>query len=216
MSVSYSISVWTALLLTLAVFSGLYRENVFYKFAESLFIGVSAGYFAAMWLFSVLVPVFKSTVDGNYLLLIPVFSGLLLFIPAKERTKYSKFVLLPSMFIAMLCLAVSVPVYFQAYIYEMISSSIIPLISFAKDGSIRWDLTINAVISIVGVVSVLFFLVSRHKNSSLFTSLAGETGRFYLLVAIGVSFGYTLVSRIVLLTGRLEFIVTNIFNIVLQ
>jgi len=39
-----TVGLWVAALLSLALFSFLYGDNVFYKLAESLFIGVSAAY----------------------------------------------------------------------------------------------------------------------------------------------------------------------------
>ncbi|MCK4575532.1 hypothetical protein KAU34_03910, partial [candidate division WOR-3 bacterium] len=41
---SKSIMVWIAAILTLSIYSFLYKDNVFYKFAEHLFVGVSVGY----------------------------------------------------------------------------------------------------------------------------------------------------------------------------
>ncbi|GAI60092.1 unnamed protein product, partial [marine sediment metagenome] len=41
---SKSIMVWIAAILTLSIYSFLYRDNIFYKFAEHLFVGVSVGY----------------------------------------------------------------------------------------------------------------------------------------------------------------------------
>ena len=40
--VSGDIGVWVAAVLTLCIFSFLYKDNPFYKFAEHLFVGVSA------------------------------------------------------------------------------------------------------------------------------------------------------------------------------
>ena len=40
------ISIWIAALLTLGIFSFLYKDNPVYKFCESLFVGTSAGYWA--------------------------------------------------------------------------------------------------------------------------------------------------------------------------
>jgi len=45
---SHDIGVWIAAGLTLCVFSFLYKDNPFYKFAEHLFVGVSAGYYIAL------------------------------------------------------------------------------------------------------------------------------------------------------------------------
>ena len=37
------IGIWIAALLTLCIYSFLYRDNPFYRFAEHLFVGVSGG-----------------------------------------------------------------------------------------------------------------------------------------------------------------------------
>src|SRR6185436_18657895 len=42
--ISTVFGVWIATGLTLFIFSFLYKDNPFYKFAEHLFVGVSAGY----------------------------------------------------------------------------------------------------------------------------------------------------------------------------
>ncbi len=39
---------WVAVFLTLAIMSFLYKDNPFYKVAEHLFVGISAGYWASM------------------------------------------------------------------------------------------------------------------------------------------------------------------------
>jgi len=42
------IGVWIAAGLTLCVYSFLYKDNPFYKFAEHLYVGVSVGYTIAI------------------------------------------------------------------------------------------------------------------------------------------------------------------------
>ena len=45
---------WIAAGLTIAILSFLYRDNPLYKFAENLFVGVSAGYWVIyIWAFDV-------------------------------------------------------------------------------------------------------------------------------------------------------------------
>ena len=39
---------WLVVLLTLCIFSFLYKDNPFYKAAEHLYVGVSAGYVAVI------------------------------------------------------------------------------------------------------------------------------------------------------------------------
>src|SRR5437867_7090525 len=54
--VSTDLSVWIAALLTLFAFSFLYKDNPFYRFAEHLFVGVSAGYYIILNFWTVIVP----------------------------------------------------------------------------------------------------------------------------------------------------------------
>src|SRR5512139_3873905 len=50
MEVSFGMLLWmtSAAFLTLSIFSFLYRDNPFYRFAEHLIVGVSAGYWIAI------------------------------------------------------------------------------------------------------------------------------------------------------------------------
>ncbi len=50
------IGAWIAAFLTLAIFSYLYKDNPFYKIAEHVFVGVSAGYWASMFFWTQIQP----------------------------------------------------------------------------------------------------------------------------------------------------------------
>jgi len=47
---------WIAVFLTLAIFTYLYKDNPFYKIAEHIFVGVSAGYWASMYFWTQIQP----------------------------------------------------------------------------------------------------------------------------------------------------------------
>jgi hypothetical protein len=47
---------WIAVFLTLSIFSYLYRDNPFYKMAEHIFVGLSAGYWAAVYFWTQIQP----------------------------------------------------------------------------------------------------------------------------------------------------------------
>lgn len=213
MNIETSLSVWTAFILTIIVFSGFFKSHPLYRFAESLFIGVSAGYFACVWLFSTIFSTFESAFNGEFLLFIPIFAGLLLLIPSNSGRFGSKLLFLPAAFIVILSISINVPIYFKVFLQEMVRTSIIPLISYDKSGNIQIDATINSVVSIVGTLSVLWFLISRRQRINKIQTFVGETGRFYILVALGVVFAYTLVSRTTLFIGRLDFIISDVFGI---
>lgn len=209
--ISTDISIWIAAFLTLSVFSGVYRENPFYKFAEALFAGVSAGYFGCVWLLSVMVPAFKDISDGQYFLVVPVLAGALIVFPGKKnRFRYH---LVPAGFLIILYAALNMTVYFESFVYRMVFSSVNPLVVFTPEGAVAWDLTFNSIVSVIGVASTLIFLFSRRYSYSNSVRAVGNVGRFYVLVAIGACFGYTLVSRIILLTGRVDFIIVELLGI---
>lgn len=50
------VGAWIAVFLTLAIFSYLYKDNPFYKIAEHIFVGVSAGYWAAIYFWTQIQP----------------------------------------------------------------------------------------------------------------------------------------------------------------
>jgi len=50
------IGAWIAVFLTLAIFSYLYKDNPFYKIAEHIFVGVSAGYWASIYFWTQIQP----------------------------------------------------------------------------------------------------------------------------------------------------------------
>src|SRR5437870_2390013 len=85
MHLSGDIGVWIAALLTLGIYSFLYKDNPAYKLCEHLFVGVSAGYYVVLMYFSVvkpnlLDPLFTDfTHERHFLLVIPLALGILLF-----------------------------------------------------------------------------------------------------------------------------------------
>ncbi len=211
MNISTDISIWIAAFLTIAVLSGVYKDNPFYKFAEAVFTGVSAGYFGCIWLLSVLMPAFDDIAAGQHLLIVPVLTGILVFFPQKKG-KFS-YHLVPAGFLVLVYAALNMMVYFEGFVYRMVFSSVNPLVVFDSKGMVAWDLTLNSIFSVVGVASTLVFLFSRRYSYSNSVRAVGNLGRFYVLVAIGACFGYTLVSRIILLTGRIDFIIGEFLGI---
>ena len=65
-----SIGVWVNALLTLCILSFLYKDNPFFRFAESLFAGMSLGYYIGIVTVQTLQPnliqPLSETFFGNY------------------------------------------------------------------------------------------------------------------------------------------------------
>ena len=215
--VSPDVGVWIAAGLTLCVFSFLYKDNPFYKFAEHLFVGVSAGYYIALNFWTVvwpnlLVPLgatlhgqpggpFAAS-QGDYraFLLIPGILGVLLFTRLFGRIGW----------LSRWALAVIIGVYAglkttgfaQGDFVAQVQASLQPLWTanhFNDFGNILFTIGL--------ITSLLFFFFSREHKGAL--GVASRVGMGFLMVSFGAAYGYTVMSRISLLIGRFQFLIED-------
>ncbi len=227
MNVSHDFGVWVAALLTLFIFSFLYKDNPFYKFAEHLFVGVSAGYYIVLNFWTVVIPnlwdplvraftgrdpvthevvqrvggPFTATLgDYRAWFLIPGLLGVLLFARMIRRIDW----------VSRWSLAVIIGVYAglkttgfaQGDLVAQVQASLQPLWT----GEL-WS-SLNAILFTVGLVtSLLFFFYSREHKGTL--GMAARTGIVFLMIGFGAGYGYTVMSRLSLLIGRFQFLLED-------
>jgi hypothetical protein len=84
------VGMWVAAVFTIAIFSLLYRDNPFYRAAEHLLVGVSAGYYVINYFYASVirkfaVPVFQ---QGDLWLLPGGILGLLVLLRLSRRTQW--------------------------------------------------------------------------------------------------------------------------------
>jgi hypothetical protein len=61
---------------------------------------------------------------------------------------------------------------------------------------------------VVGVITGLVYFFFSREHKGVFGGLA-KTGVWFLMIAFGASFGYTVMARISLLIGRVYFLLHN-------
>ena len=217
--VSTDFGVWIAAALTLFIFSFLYRDNPFYKFAEHLFVGVSAGYYIILNYWTVLYPnliiplgrAFQGTgVDaerhgmfasglGDYrgFLLVTGILGLALF--TRLFGKIGWMSRWPLAVIIGVYAGIKTTGFAQGDFVAQVQASLQPLV-----GATPWE-TISVIVFTVGLItSLLFFFFSREHKGAL--GVASRIGVGFLMVGFGAGYGYTVMSRISLLIGRFQFL----------
>lgn len=192
-------------LLTLAILSFLYRDNPVYRFAESLLIGVSIGYFLVItWTNTLMdllfVPLFG---HGRWPLILPFLFGLIMFGRFHPRTKswsrLSMAVLIGS------GAGVAIPVMLEARTLKQMSATVMPLLS--ASGMPNW----SAIVVMVGVLSTLsYFYFSREHKGAL--GYSARAGIYFLMIFFGTTFGYTVMSRMSTFIGRMEFLLSDFFR----
>lgn len=210
--------VWVAALLTLCVFSFLYRDNPFYKFAEHLFVGVSAGYFIILNFWTVLVPnlwdpLVRAFVAhdaagplgahlGDYRawLLIPGILGLLLFTRLFGKIGW----------LSRWPLAVVIGVYAGLKTTGFAQGDLVAQVQGSLQPLVTRDLasSLNAILFTLGLITtLLFFFYSREHRGSL--GLASRIGIVFLMVSFGAGYGYAVMARVSLLIGRFQFLIED-------
>jgi len=193
-------------LLTLAILSFLYRDNPIYKAAESLLIGVSIGYVLVItWTNTLMALLFQPLFKENqFSLAIPFVLGLLML--GRFHGKTSSLSRIPIAVMIGSGAGVAIPAMLYARTLKQMSASVYPII--AESGG----LNISGIVVIIGLIcSLLYFYFSR-EHKGLFGKVA-NIGTYFLMIFFGTTFGYTVMSRMSTLIGRMEFLLTDFFHL---
>ncbi|MEZ4648476.1 MAG: hypothetical protein R3E97_06725 [Candidatus Eisenbacteria bacterium] len=194
--------IWVGALLTLAIFSFLYRENPIYRFAEHLFVGVSAGYYLVQYCFSALykklwVPVVD---NGQWLLLGGGVLGALMLFRFHRRTEWiSRFAIA---FYVAAWSGYVIPSILKAQVLTQVRSTI--LMPWNTPGLTWWD-HLSAALILIGTVSILIYFYFSHEHRGPLKAVS-QVGITFLMIGFGASFGYTIMGRITLLIGRFQYL----------
>jgi len=200
--------IWVGAVLTLFIFSFLYKENPFYRFAEHLFVGIANGYSITFTWHRILVPALIDPVaHGQRLWLIAVaFIGALYF--TRFIPKISWLVRIP--------IALVLGYYSGAYIPREIDASIIQQTRatiLTRGSFIDWQQGLWAVLILIGVVAtVSYFFFSRERKGII--KPLSYIGIVFIMLGFGASFGYSVMARISLFIGRVQFLLRDWLGII--
>jgi hypothetical protein len=236
--------VWVGALLTLGIFSFLFRDNPFYKFCEHLYVGVSLGYvitvatWSTLWpdLFRRLFvsPLAEVSIGQKLLLVIPLALGIMYFFAFVPRVSWM--MRIPMSFILGWGSGVVIPSIIQTSVLKQAQGTILTpawltvdlpaqmaqawnhLSHFRSLNSLSdaaeaflWGLAPLTVF--VGAVSaVIYFFFSREQRG--LQKGVASTGITFLMIGFGASFGYTVMARMSLLIGQLQFLLRDWLGVI--
>ena len=222
--------VWFTVLLTLAVYSFLYRDNPFYKVVEHLYVGVAAGYTFYLafrnTIFPNLVKHLISSMDKiNSAVPADVAAGwhmqwrwgalvLGLLVLARLIPKVSWISRWPMALVVGAFAGLNLLGYAEANLADQIAGTMVPL--FGRSNYAPYELlplfpsfgqpasapsTLNHLVLVVGVISVLtYFFFSRERGRA--TNMLGAVGIWFVMITFGATYGSIVLARISLLIGR--------------
>lgn len=201
---------WVAAGLTLFIFSFLYKDNPFFRIAEHLYMGVGLAWQIQVVIYKLLIPqvwepFVKDLNAGNYfsvvMILIPTILGLSLitqFIP-----KYSWISRYGFTFMMGYAAGLALPAGLTTDFINQILGTVEP---FANIMNLTAAQLINAVIMLLGALSVLFYFFFSVEHTKAIKKIS-NVGIYFLMIYFGASFGNTVMARFSLLYGRFDLLV---------
>jgi hypothetical protein len=213
-----TIGVWVAVILTLFVFSYLLGDNVLYRLAEHLFVGVAVGYAAVVAFHSVfaarlLTPMIQAVNTQDWGAFTPLLVSLLmgLFLFAKPTKSLS---LLGNLSVAVLLGAGA-----ALAISGALLGTLLPQVGAAADVtqySARYGQGLGLFSGLVVLVGTSGVLLHFHFGAGREGRLAGlrerlvgtwgGLGRWLILIAFAAILAATFMSRLSVLISRIEFL----------
>jgi hypothetical protein len=221
--------------LTLAVLSFLYNDNPFYKFAEHLFVGISAAFWMCLGFWSTVVgnlfprlsPALSDYFQVPYVgfkwwFVFPLIFGVLLLMRLSPKGGWiSRWSLA---FIVGTTAGLNLVRYLRSDFMEQISSMFVPVlvnwegfghfvshISLAASG--QFILIVTNLVILLGVLcGLIYFFFSREHTGAF--GVASRFGIWILMITFGASFGYTVMGRISLLVGRITFLLRDWLSLI--
>ena len=207
------VGIWIAAILTLCIYSFLYRDNPFYRFAEYLFVGISVGYGIVLSIHQGFIPFawqpFWAAVTGESLIglikLIPIAIGLLFFAALSPR--HTWLIRYPTALLIGVGSGLAIPNVLRANIFEQTRGTVAPFAAIHA-GTLSGSGIFEAVLMVAGVVCTLtyFFFSVEHRGPVQWLS---KVGIAFLMIGFGSAFGNTVMGRVALLIQRVDFLLND-------
>jgi hypothetical protein len=185
-----------AVFLTLSIFSFLYGDNPFYKFAERLWVGVATGYWTMLLYHQgfhdkVILPIVH---EHQWYYIFPVLMGMMMWFRLSPRLGWlSRYAL---GFYVGISTGIFIPLAWKTSVFLQVEGTLRPV-------SGLWQ-TVNFALALIGVICALsYFFFSRPHTGAL--KVMSRTGIYTLMIGFGAGFGLTVMGRVALLVQRVIF-----------
>lgn len=199
------ISVGTTLqaIFTILLLSVVFKDNPAYRFAEHTFVGLYAGYTVALAYFQYIRPNVRDELIGQGELhwIVPIVIGLLMY------TRYIKSIAWLSRY--SLCFTLGIGTGYvlsrdmKPLFVDQVRATFLPLW-----GTGDWWVTVSNWVYVVGTVTALvYFLFTLQKKGV--QGGVSKVGRVTMMIAFGAAFGNTVMARVSLFLGRMQFLLGN-------
>jgi hypothetical protein len=211
MESSQLIGAWVAAFLTLGILTFLYRDNLIYKICEAIFVGVSAGYWFITLFWDNLYGKFyvDGVQGGNHWLWGGVILG------AMMLTRLFRNIGWISRWPLSFVVGAVAGLYMMLYLRSNAMTQVYDTINGFVKATAADNITglIGSAVIVIGTFSGLAYFYFSKEHKGAFGGVA-QVGIWFLMITFGASFGYTVMSRMSLLIGRIDFLLTDWLKLV--
>jgi len=205
---------WIIAFFTLALFSFLYKDNPFYKLAENIFAGLTTGYQVGLIWDTVIIQKLWNPITqyqawwkfyfgsyGDWWLIVPGILGFLMF--SRFFRDYSWLSRTPLAVVMGVTSGVFLTTQIHGLVLPQMQSTMLAL--WSNQGLVA---SLLAVVTIVGVISTLIYFYFSHEHVGAL-GVTAKVGIWFIMISFGAHFGYTVMGRVSLLIGRVQFLIED-------
>ena len=205
--ISMDLGVWLTAFFILSVFSFCFRDNPAFKISQHVFVAASVGNAVVMAVTNVQRYALTPISHGEILYLLPCLLGVIIYFQY-----HSKHYWISRYGIAFM-LGVSLVTSFRAQIKTQFISQIISAIAPLTSPNFLTNFN-GLIIFIATVVTLYFFVFTIPKMHTGKMGNIARIGRYMIMIALGATFGNTVVTRMKLLIGQFLILLTDWLGII--
>jgi hypothetical protein len=188
-----TIGIWMAAIGTLACYSYLYKDNFIFQIMEHVFIGIAAGHAVTMGFYNIRTMAWNPLVrEGTMGWLVALILGVMLYTRFFKNISWlSRY---PIAFMMGVGAAVTITGNIEGQFIRQLRATMVPITS------------LDTLIIFIGVVgTVTYFLFGPASNNKVAKNVA-VIGMWTMMGAFGAAYGNTVMARMSLVIGRLQFL----------
>ena len=192
------VGAWVGLVLTVGLYSYmLYKENPLYRLTEHIYLGTAFGVIAITAVKNTQRVAIQPLLGGEIVYIIPIILGLMMYATfTKEYRWISRY---PIAALVGTMLAVQITGVLKPNIINQLVTTITPPTDTSAMG---W---FNFLFTGIGTICALsYFLLTREHTGVL--EPTSKVGRWLIMLGLGTMFGNTVLFRMTMLSGRIEYI----------
>lgn len=205
---------WIGFIFTLMIFSYVLGDNIFYRLAVYVFVGLAAGYVTLVTVESVLLPWLNGTllaptagVGERALGAVPFILGGLLLLKSSRRLGRA----------GNIAIAFIIGVGTAVALVGAISGTLLPLAA-ATSSSVRLDV-LNGFLIFIGVASTLVYFqyLARRKadgetRRGLVVRGISGVGQVFIVITLGAVYAGAILTSLTIFSERISFIIARILG----